>query len=275
MRILQASGLEIYNQYCAGTAAAMDIIRAVHHRPEWHAFEKRCRIVAATRAHKTLYSMLKEEPSFVATTVPPATISSMPSRLYLRDLLILPVQRICRYPLVLHSLNASGGTPSPTLEDKIDFTRSYDVGVDPSRALAVAKMAAVRADEANRRSIMVSRTKNIAKRLEYHPVGRFVDPFISSTAELMLSPLCQVVNKSLLAGLGPCLLAGALEVLYHHPTLAPMHPPIHIKYQGAFVYNGFMLLVKVKKTSYEIKHYLPLEMFELIDVDEGEIFCCS
>lgn len=150
----------------------MDIIRAVHHRPEWHAFEKRCRIVAATRAHKNLYAMLKEEnPNFAASSVPPATLSSMPSRLYLRDLLILPVQRICRYPLVLHSLSASGGTPSPTLEDKIDFTRSYDVGVDPTRALAVAKMAASRADEANRRSIRISRTRNIAKRLEYHPVS--------------------------------------------------------------------------------------------------------
>ena len=116
--------------------------------------------------------MLREEnPSFVSTSVPPATLSSMPSRLYLRDLLILPVQRICRYPLVLHSLSMSGGTPSPALEDKIDFTRSYDVGVDPARALAVAKMAASRADEANRRSIRISRTKNIAKRLEYHPVS--------------------------------------------------------------------------------------------------------
>jgi hypothetical protein len=80
----------------------------------------------------------------------------------------------------------------------------------------------------------------------------------------------QVVNKSLLAGLSPCLLAGALDVLYHHPTLAPLHPPLRVKYYGAFVYNGFILLVKVKKTSYEIKHFLPLEMFELIDVTEGE-----
>lgn len=36
------------------------------------------------------------------------------------------------------------------------------------------------------------------------------------------------------------------------------------------MYKGFLLLVKVKKSSYEIRHYLPLEMFEMIDVTEGE-----
>ena len=82
--------------------------------------------------------------------------------------------------------------------------------------------------------------------------------------------MTQVVTKTLLAGLGPCVLAGALDVLYHHHSLAPLHPPLRVKYYGAFVYNGFMLLVKAKKTSYEIKHFLPLEMFELIDVTEGE-----
>jgi hypothetical protein len=60
-------------------------------------------------------------------------------------------------------------------------------------------------------------------------------------------------------------------VLYHHPALAPLHSPLRVKYYGAFIYNGFILFVKVKKTSYEIKHYLPLEMFELIDITEGEL----
>jgi hypothetical protein len=151
----------------------MDIIRAVDQRPEWHAYEKRCRIVAANRAHKTLHSLLKDEnPNFDTTFVPPATLSSMPSRLWLRDLLILPVQRICRYPLVLHSLSTGSITPSPLLEDKIDFSRNYDIGVDPSRALSVAKMIAANADEANRRSIANLRTANIAKRLEPHPVSQ-------------------------------------------------------------------------------------------------------
>jgi len=74
----------------------------------------------------------------------------------------------------------------------------------------------------------------------------------------------------MLNGLGPCILAGAIDMLYHHPMLAPLAPPLRVKYYGAFVYNGFILFVKVKKSSYEIRHFLPLEMFELIDVTEGE-----
>ena len=213
--------------------------------------------------------MLKEEnPTFVATSVPPATLSSTPSRLWLRDLLILPVQRICRYPLVLHSLNLSGGTPSPALEEKIDFSRSYDVGVDPARALAVAKMAAAKADEANRRSIAISRTNAIAKKLEPHPVsGWFASVQLGPQAYDF--PSLQIITRTMLSGLGPCILAGAIDMLYHHSMLAPLVPPLRVKYYGAFVYNGFILFVKVKKSSYEIRHFLPLEMFELIDVTEG------
>jgi hypothetical protein len=64
-------------------------------------------------------------------------------------------------------------------------------------------------------------------------------------------------------------LAGGLDVLYHHKSLAPLQSPVKVKYMGAFLYRGFILFVKVKKTSYEVKHYLPLEMFEMIDVTEG------
>lgn len=39
---------------------------------------------------------------------------------------------------------------------------------------------------------------------------------------------------------------------------------------GAFLYYGFLILAKIKKADhYEIKHYLPLQMFEMVDVTEG------
>jgi hypothetical protein len=128
------------------------------------------------RSHKTLYQILQDEsPNFDMQSVPPPTLSSSPSRLHLRDLLILPVQRICRYSLVLYTLTTpTSSTPSPSLEDKMEFFRCCDVGVDPSRALAVAKMAAARADEANRRSTTIARTNHIARRVEPHLVRRIV-----------------------------------------------------------------------------------------------------
>lgn len=164
--------MKIYDEYCSGAAFAMDVLRPIEMRPEWHTFEKRCQIVVASRQHKTLHDLLQEDsPHFNPASAPPATLFANHSRLHFRDLLILPVQRICRYPLVLANL-VPQDDPLP-LETHIDLSRACDVGVHPSRALTVAKVAAAKADEANRRSMIASRTAHIARRLEPHPVSCF------------------------------------------------------------------------------------------------------
>lgn len=161
----------MYDKYCSGAAAAMNIIRNVQHRPEWTAFEKRCRIVIATRSNTTLQQVLAEDnPNFQPSLMPPPTVSTMPSRLMLRDLLILPVQRICRYPLVLSALLSSATPPSPLREGFFSFHSELDVGVDVGRAMAVMQNSASRANVANQRSTILARTATIAGRLDYHPV---------------------------------------------------------------------------------------------------------
>lgn len=76
-----------------------------------------------------------------------------------------------------------------------------------------------------------------------------------------------------MTSLGYCVLAGALDVLHHHPIVAPLAPPVKVKYMAAFLYRGYLILAKVKKgKTYEAKHFLPLEVFELIDITEGECF---
>ncbi|KAJ9123906.1 hypothetical protein QFC22_000696 [Naganishia vaughanmartiniae] len=212
-----ASGFDMYDKYCSGAAAANNVIRDLQFRPEWTAFEKRCRIVIATRSNTPLQQVLAEDnPHFQPSSMPPPTVSSVPSRLMLRDLLILPVQRICRYPLVLSALMNTAAPPSPSQEGVFTSQSALDVGVDVERAMYVMQNSAARANVANRRSMVLARTAIIARRLEYHP----------ST--------------------------------------------VKVRYMGAFLYYGFLVLAKVKKAEhYEIKHYLPLQMFEMVDVTEG------
>ncbi|GHJ88670.1 hypothetical protein NliqN6_5072 [Naganishia liquefaciens] len=244
-----ASGFDMYDKYCSGSAAAMNIIREVQHRPEWSAFEKRCRIVIATRSNITLQQVLAEDNhNFRPELMPPPTVSSIPSRLMLRDLLILPVQRICRYSLVLSTLVSTWAPPSPAREGLFHLRSELDVGVDIERALDVMQESAARANIANQRSTVLARTATIARRLDYHPI----------------------VTRSLLANLGPCVLSGSLDTLYHNPTVAPLQTTVKVRYMGAFLYYGFLILAKIKKAEhYEIKHYLPLQMFEMVDVTEG------
>ncbi|KAJ9105162.1 hypothetical protein QFC19_003621 [Naganishia cerealis] len=244
-----ASGFDMYDKYCSGAAAANNIIRDLQHRPEWASFEKRCRIVIATRSNTPLQQVLAEDnPHFQPSSMPPPTVSSIPSRLMLRDLLILPVQRICRYPLVLSTLMSSAAPSSPSQEGFFTYQSALDVGVEVERAMAVMRDSASRANIANRRSMVLARTAIITRRLEYHPL----------------------VTRSLLASLGPCVLSGALDVLYHHPSIAPLQSTVKVRYMGAFLYYGFLVLAKIKKAEhYEIKHYLPLQMFEMVDVTEG------
>lgn len=170
--IVQASGFDMYDKYCSGAAAAMNIIRDVQHRPEWSAFEKRCRIVIATRSNTTLQQVLAEDnQNFQPALMPPPTVSSIPSRLMLRDLLILPVQRICRYPLVLSTLVSTSVPPSPAREGFFTFRSELDVGVDVERAMVVMQNSATRANVANQRSTVLARTATIARRFDYHPVS--------------------------------------------------------------------------------------------------------
>lgn len=105
------------------------------------------------------------------------------------------------------------------------------------------------ADEARRQKEAEIRSATILSRLETH----------------------HALTPAFIKSLGSCRLIGSLDVLHHHPTLAPLAPPVKVKYLAAFLYRGYLVLAKVKKGKvYEAKHFLPLEVFELIDIAEGE-----
>lgn len=158
----------------------------------------------------------------------------------------MPIQRICRYPLLLNQLLVA----ETALGD--EDTDGYDTGVDVERALGAMRGVAEEADEARRVRESEIKSATLVERIEPHPA----------------------LTPGFLKALGTCRLIGSLDVLHHHPTVAPLIPPVKVKYLGAFLYKGYLILAKVKKGKvYEAKHFLPLEVFELIDITEGEQPC--
>jgi hypothetical protein len=74
-----------------------------------------------------------------------------------------------------------------------------------------------------------------------------------------------------MTSLGNCVLAGSLDVLYHHESLAPLSTPVKVKYMGIFLYFGWVLIVKVLKNKvYEPRHWFPLALVEMVDITEDE-----
>lgn len=235
-----------YKQFCAGSIAAATLVRHISLRADYDSFERRCQIISSSQAHVTLKDLLLEEPA--------TTTSSNRSRLHFRDFLIMPIQRICRYPLLLGQLKKTALTPSVENPDS-DEDEEQDIGIDVETALEVMRRVAAESDEARRVKEAEVKSATILERLESHLA--LTPPFIKS--------------------LGTCRLIGSLDVLYHHPTIAPLVPPVRVKYLAAFLYRGYMILAKVKKGKvYEAKHFLPLEVFEMIDITEGELhFPCD
>ncbi|ORY23279.1 hypothetical protein BCR39DRAFT_507873 [Naematelia encephala] len=238
---IQIAGFGAYKEFCAGSIAAATLVRHISMRSDYNDFEKRCQYITSKQTHTTLHSLLADDEA--------ETTSTNRSRLHFRDFLITPVQRICRYPLLLAQLLNSAQLPGPAGErPTFDLGDEYDVGVDIERALGAMRGAAEDADEARRVKEVEIKSATVIERLEPHPA--LSPPFLRS--------------------LGACRLIGSLDVLYHHPTLAPLMAPVKVKYLAAFLYRGYLILAKVKKgKSYEAKHYFPLEVFELIDITEG------
>lgn len=238
-----ADQFDLYEAYCSTSASAMNLVRNVQHRPEWNHVESACRSKVAQRSRISLHQMLIEQnPSIKADQLPPSTVSLSPSRLMLRDLLILPVQRVCRYPMMLSAC-------CPTTAAAADTESSTDVATSKiARARDVMASKAARANEAKQQSVMQAATSLLIHRLQDHLL--LTRPFLES--------------------LGTCSLVGTVEVVYHHSVLAPLMSPVKVRYLGAFLFRGYLIFAKIKRAGqYEVRHYLPLEMFDMVDLTEG------
>ncbi|KAL0573971.1 hypothetical protein V5O48_007986 [Marasmius crinis-equi] len=295
----ESSRFNLYQTFCAGHPEALDILRREQqlHPTEWDLFEQRCGASALERRPSRPQSVSNEIPDVdSASTITPkrkrrTSISAvdqtvrtikgtlggqMPkeappteptnrSRLFFMDYMIKPVQRICKYPLLLDQLK-TGKSPVAVSTSPISSVTNVNVVVE-SAALAMRHVAG-EVDEARRRHDVAARSLLIVSRISVAPI---------STS--MSSRPIQVLTSSFLSSLGTCLFAGTLDVIHNRSTKHSANmSSINVKYLGAFLYaGGYLILVKVHKGKvYDPRHWFRLSEFQITDPDEMEAWLpCS
>lgn len=181
------------------------------------------------------------------------------NRLAFVDQLIKPIQRICKYPLLLDQL-ASGKTLRDLLPGRIS-----DVNVVVDSASLAMKQVARLVDEARHRQEVALQSSLIVSR-----ISASIAPSLSSQFS-MSQAVPQGLTPAFLSSLGICLLAGSLDVM-HNQTSNPSSPSAIAKYLGAFLYlGGYLILVKVNKGKvYEPRHWFRLADFDMVDAGEED-----
>ncbi|KIY67957.1 Dbl homology domain-containing protein [Cylindrobasidium torrendii FP15055 ss-10] len=182
------------------------------------------------------------------------------------DYMIMPMQRICRYPLLLDQLKTGKAvleTPPP-----LPPPRSNVNIIVQSSAQAMRHVAS-RVDEARHRRDVALQSSLI--------VSRILRSTPSAPPTQTRGQTLQVITPSFLASLGACLLAGSLDVM-HSITARPQSIAGNItaKYLGAFLYlGGYLILVKVKSKTYEPRYWFRLADFELVEAEDDALLPCS
>ncbi|RDB22756.1 hypothetical protein Hypma_010025 [Hypsizygus marmoreus] len=214
-------------------------------------------IEGAVRTLRSRASNLSPRDLVAFPTESPRKDKSGP-RLALLDYMIKPVQRICKYPLILDQLKTGkpqGALPSAHLRS--------DVDVVVESATQAMRHVASSVDEARHRQDVAIQSALIASRIT------FSSPAIAQMSSLY--PAFQGLTPSFLSSLGTCLLAGSLDVIHTH-AVRPSTSNITAKYLGAFLYlGGYLILVKVSKGKvYEPKHWFCLADFDICDIGEDD-----
>ncbi|KAJ3506743.1 hypothetical protein NLJ89_g6701 [Agrocybe chaxingu] len=214
--------------------------------------------------------LAKDSVTFPTEPQPPSSSKrdSKPSRrIAFADYMIKPIQRICKYPLLLDQLLPSKALR--TLSQNTPELRS-DVDVVVESAAQAMRHVATDVDEARRQQDIAIQSSLIFSRMS---LG---SPATSSGGG---SPSVQSLTPEFLSSLGNCVLSGSLDVMHYHPN-QPLEQTTSIKakYLGAFLYSGgYLILVKVSKgKKYEPRHWFSLADFEVSDVeDDGAMLPCS
>jgi RhoGEF domain len=106
-----------------------------------------------------------------STDVSPNLTVDLPrtSKLTMRDFLIMPIQRICRYPLMLRQLQLNGGLASPPASPTLNtsaIASTSTLGINmEAQALDAMKQVAAKVDEARRRTDVAIKSRLIVERI--------------------------------------------------------------------------------------------------------------
>lgn len=123
-------------------------------------YEKRCAVLVAGSVQDTPASPIRRHSADILDDYAAVQGNPAASRLTLRDFLIKPVQRICRYPMLLAQL----------LDDPEDEVQNDAV----SRALKAMKDVASLVDEARRQKDIATKSKLIIERTDPSPVCHYL-----------------------------------------------------------------------------------------------------
>lgn len=123
-------------------------------------YEKRCAVLVAGSVQDTPASPIRRHSADILDDYAAVQGNPAASRLTLRDFLIKPVQRICRYPMLLAQL----------LDDPEDEVLNDAV----SRALKAMKDVASLVDEARRQKDIATKSKLIIERTDPSPVCHYL-----------------------------------------------------------------------------------------------------
>ncbi|KAH7876853.1 uncharacterized protein C8R40DRAFT_1096057 [Lentinula edodes] len=287
----EASRFTSYELFCAGHLEAIDVIRRVQnaHPTDWEAFEQKCsasafemlkssdavpvsisQLDSTSQSRRNSTATIDDAVRYVrsrSNSLVKDRDTSTPrnrSRLTFMDYLIKPVQRICKYPLLLEQLKSS----EPLYESKIRVPWLSDRNVVVESAAQAMRHVASTVDEARQRQDVAVRSALIASRILYSHVLQSPSP----------SPL-QVLTPGFLSSLGPCHIAGSLDVIHQRSIKQSTGTAnINVKYLGAFLYRGgYFILAKVTKgRTYEPRHWFRLGDFKIIEAVESEAWLpCS
>ncbi|KAI9278545.1 hypothetical protein BDA99DRAFT_492474 [Phascolomyces articulosus] len=237
----------MYTQYCDLHDEAWALCEEYRDRPEWSQFTKESMALITTTDGSTVVpvatssvvsgSIMMDQPSSMSHQQQPQLASSVSSspigkKLQFEDYLIKPVQRICRYQLLLKEIIRY--TPNDT--------QSYTL---LTNAMHLIRETVAEIDR-------LKNVKDISKRTE-----RFVQRFDGDWR----------INKRHVVKLGNVLISGAIEVTYTALGQSVAKP----RYMGCFVFPTYLILVRPKKvTTYEPKHWFPLRLAELEDLSDIE-----
>ncbi|KAJ2931646.1 hypothetical protein H1R20_g5364, partial [Candolleomyces eurysporus] len=306
----EASRFNAYQTFCAGHPEAIDLVRRVsqQHPVEWESFEQRSstmvgnfvggkiaeseppplspeafhpaptaedrtRALSLTSLDSAVRNLRLRSPSSRDTPVPEVKREGTSHRLAFMDYLIMPIQRICKYPLLFDQVLSA--KPLQALGPN-DIVSSPHVDVIVKSAAQAMRHVASSVNEARHRQDVAIQTSLICSRVLLGSQG----------LPAPTDPAVQGLTVEFLSSLGTCLLAGSLDVIHHHP-LQPLDISANFKakYFGAFLYaGGYLILVRiVKGRKYEPKHWFNLSDFTISDVEDEEallpysirVSCCE
>ncbi|KAG1161907.1 hypothetical protein G6F37_002638 [Rhizopus arrhizus] len=205
----QVNNFSLYKQYCGMHTEAWSLLSFYRNRSEWAQFIKEC-------TSQDDDSLLQHQQK----------------RLHFEDYLIKPVQRICRYQLLVKEIMKYTSPDKP----------EYDLW---TAVLSEMQEIVTEIDNLTFQKDMKERTDRFIERLDGD---------------------CRI-SKGHVSQLGNLLVAGAIEVTYSALGSSVSKP----RYLGCFVFPTYIILVRPKKvTNYEPKHWFPLKMADFENLEDIE-----